>query len=115
MNQPRGIPLGAANWGRISVSDHNTSDRGTPETTTSDRERVDDATPIGRRNFLLGAGTAVAAGLAPTAAAQAQQPQAGSAAAAGWGSQRWRFSSWSTLACCSMPQNTPKDIWANYW
>jgi gluconate 2-dehydrogenase gamma chain len=81
MNQPRGIPLGAANWGRISVSDHNTSDRGTPETTTSDRERVDDATPIGRRNFLLGAGTAVAAGLAPTAAAQAQQPQVGSAAA----------------------------------
>jgi gluconate 2-dehydrogenase gamma chain len=62
------------------VSDHNTSDRGTPETTTSDRERVDDATPIGRRNFLLGAGTAVAAGLAPTAAAQAQ-PQAGSSAA----------------------------------
>lgn len=80
MNQPRGIPLSAANWGRISVSDHNTSDRGTSETTTSDRERVDDATPIGRRNFLLGAGTAVAAGLAPTAAAPAQ-PQAGSAAA----------------------------------
>ena len=64
------------------MSDHNISDRGTPETTTSDRERVDDTTPIGRRNFLLGAGTAVAAGLAPTAAAQAQQPQAGSAAAA---------------------------------
>jgi gluconate 2-dehydrogenase gamma chain len=35
----------------------------------------DDAQPIPRRNFLLGAGTAVAAGLAPTPGAQAQTPQ----------------------------------------
>jgi gluconate 2-dehydrogenase gamma chain len=35
---------------------------------------ADDKTPIARRNFLLGAGTAVAAGLAPTPPAQAQTP-----------------------------------------
>jgi gluconate 2-dehydrogenase gamma chain len=40
-----------------------------PDISTSD-----DKTPIARRNFLLGAGTAVAAGLAPTAPAQAQTP-----------------------------------------
>ena len=40
----------------------------------------DDAQPIPRRNFLLGAGTAVAAGLAPTQGAQAQTPQPASTA-----------------------------------
>ena len=40
----------------------------------------DDAQPIPRRNFLLGAGTAVAAGLAPTPGAQAQTPQPASTA-----------------------------------
>ncbi|HEY7663299.1 MAG TPA: gluconate 2-dehydrogenase subunit 3 family protein [Xanthobacteraceae bacterium] len=38
--------------------------------------------PIARRNFLLGAGTAVAAGLAPTGPAEAQAPAAGSPAPA---------------------------------
>jgi len=37
--------------------------------------------PIGRRNFLLGAGTAVAAGVTPTVKADAQQPTATSSAA----------------------------------
>ena len=40
---------------------------------TSDQE-PDDKAPIARRNFLLGASTAVAAGLAPTAPADAQHP-----------------------------------------
>jgi gluconate 2-dehydrogenase gamma chain len=40
----------------------------------------DDAQPIPRRNFLLGAGTAVAAGLAPTPGAQAQTPRPASTA-----------------------------------
>jgi gluconate 2-dehydrogenase gamma chain len=42
----------------------------------------DDGGPIARRNFLLGAGTAVAAGLAPTAQVEAQNPLAPPAAAA---------------------------------
>jgi gluconate 2-dehydrogenase gamma chain len=41
----------------------------------------DDKTPIARRNFLLGAGTAVAAGLATSAEAQQPKPAAGPAAA----------------------------------
>jgi gluconate 2-dehydrogenase gamma chain len=41
----------------------------------------DDKSPIARRNFLLGAGTAVAAGLAPTAPAAAQTPQGAPASA----------------------------------
>ena len=45
------------------------------EKTTPD-ENADENNPIARRNFLLGAGTAVAAGLAPNGAAQAQQPTA---------------------------------------
>ena len=40
---------------------------------SSDQE-PDDKAPIARRNFLLGASTAVAAGLAPTAPAEAQHP-----------------------------------------
>jgi gluconate 2-dehydrogenase gamma chain len=48
------------------------------ETTPDDN--ADDSNPIARRNFLLGAGTAVAAGLAPSGAAQAQQPTAASSA-----------------------------------
>lgn len=40
----------------------------------ADDRTTDDKTPIARRNFLLGAGTAVAAGLSPAAPAQAQQP-----------------------------------------
>jgi gluconate 2-dehydrogenase gamma chain len=43
-------------------------------------KNTDDAQPIPRRNFLLGAGTAVAAGLAPTQGAQAQTPQPASTA-----------------------------------
>ena len=41
----------------------------------TDKRTSDDKIPIGRRNFLLGAGTAVATGLAPTAPAEAQNPQ----------------------------------------
>ena len=42
---------------------------------------VDERSPIARRNFLLGAGTAVAAGLAPTPGAEAQTPPPAAAAA----------------------------------
>jgi gluconate 2-dehydrogenase gamma chain len=56
------------------MTDHKTTD----SNRTNDRPS-DDKTPIARRNFLLGAGTAVAAGLA--APAEAQQPKAGPAAA----------------------------------
>src|SRR6266851_2055453 len=50
-----------------------------PDISTSD-QAPDDQAPIARRNFLLGAGTAVAAGLAPSAPAEAQAPQAAPAA-----------------------------------
>ena len=43
---------------------------------TTPDDNADEKNPIARRNFLLGAGTAVAAGLAPSGAAQAQQPTA---------------------------------------
>jgi gluconate 2-dehydrogenase gamma chain len=46
----------------------------------ADDRPSDDKLPIARRNFLVGAGTTVAAGLAPNAPAQAQQPKPGSAA-----------------------------------
>jgi gluconate 2-dehydrogenase gamma chain len=39
----------------------------------TDKATPGEANPIARRNFLLGAGTAVAAGVAPTAPAQAQE------------------------------------------
>jgi gluconate 2-dehydrogenase gamma chain len=39
-----------------------------------DNKTPDETAPIARRNFLLGAGTAVAAGLTPTPQAQAQTP-----------------------------------------
>src|SRR6516164_8046210 len=42
----------------------------------ADKNAPDDNNPIARRNFLLGASTAVAAGLTPTAPAQAQQSTA---------------------------------------
>jgi hypothetical protein len=45
------------------------------------KDTPDDNNPIARRNFLVGASTAVAAGLAATAPAQAQQPAAAAAAA----------------------------------
>src|SRR5262249_14142993 len=37
-------------------------------------EKKVDTTPVARRDFLLGAGTAVAAGLSPAAAADSQHP-----------------------------------------
>ena len=46
----------------------------------NDKKPSDDGGPIARRNFLLGAGTAVAAGLAPTAQVEAQNPPAPPAA-----------------------------------
>ena len=47
----------------------------------AEKTTADESSPIRRRNFLLGAGTAVAAGLAPPAAAPAQ-PAASSASTA---------------------------------
>src|SRR5256884_9938273 len=53
----------------------------------TDKNAPDDNNPIARRNFLLGASTTVAAGLAPTASAQAQQPTAAAPAAPAAGSE----------------------------
>src|SRR5216684_5575043 len=60
----------AARQGRFSMTSNKTSNERPPNDNTSD-----DNNPIARRNFLLGAGTAVAAGLAQGAPAQAQQPK----------------------------------------
>src|SRR5262245_12490118 len=51
------------------------------EGTVTGKNKPDDAGPIGRRNVLLGAGTAVAAGLAPATAAESQTAQSAVAAA----------------------------------
>jgi gluconate 2-dehydrogenase gamma chain len=48
----------------------------------TDKKTSDDATPIARRNFLLGAGTAVAAAAAPAAAPSSAQAQAHAQASA---------------------------------
>jgi gluconate 2-dehydrogenase gamma chain len=48
----------------------------------TDKKIPDDTSPIARRNFLLGAGTAVAVGLAPAAPAEAQTPSAATPPAA---------------------------------
>jgi gluconate 2-dehydrogenase gamma chain len=45
------------------------------EVSMTDDQTTDDTASIARRNFLLGAGTAVAAGLTPAAPAEAQQPK----------------------------------------
>src|SRR5262245_64630775 len=47
----------------------------------ADDRTTDDTAPIARRNFLLGAGTAVAAGLTPATAAEAEQAKAVAGAA----------------------------------
>src|SRR3974390_2369589 len=44
-------------------------------------ERMNDGSPVARRDFLFGAGTAVAAGLAPASAGSAEQSNAGPAPA----------------------------------
>jgi gluconate 2-dehydrogenase gamma chain len=65
------------------MSDLSNSGRQTSEDNRSDHKGIKDTPPIGRRNFLLGAGTAVAAGLAPDTPAQAQSKSVGAAAAPG--------------------------------
>src|SRR5262249_4327626 len=70
-----------------SRMEHQALARQTGEVAMTDKNTPDDSNPIARRNFLLGASTAVAAGLAPTAPAQAQQPPAASAAAPAAGSE----------------------------
>jgi gluconate 2-dehydrogenase gamma chain len=58
------------------------------EVAMTDKNALDDNSPIARRNFLLGgASTAVAAGLAPTASAQAQKPTAAAPTAPAAGSE----------------------------
>src|SRR5947208_8673888 len=65
-----GIKLERGKQGRFAMTEKTTPD-----------ENADDNNPIARRNFLLGAGTAVAAGLAPSGALQAQQPTVASSPA----------------------------------
>jgi gluconate 2-dehydrogenase gamma chain len=57
------------------------ADKKTTVDTTAIDKTTDDKSPIARRNFLMGAGTAVAAGLTPAAPAEAQQPKAATPAA----------------------------------
>ena len=57
----KGIGLGRGSQGRLPVTE---------------KSKPDDHNPIARRDFLLGAGTAVATAVNPGAAAQAQQPAA---------------------------------------
>src|SRR4051812_32372215 len=56
------------------MTDKKTSDNTAAESKAVDKKTADE-TPIARRHFLLGAGTAVAAGLAPAAPGEAQTPQ----------------------------------------
>ena len=65
-----GIKLERGKQGRFAMTEKTTPD-----------ENADENNPIARRNFLLGAGTAVAAGLAPSGALQAQQPTVASSPA----------------------------------
>jgi gluconate 2-dehydrogenase gamma chain len=62
--------------------EHEALTRQAREVAMTDKKTSDDNNPIARRNFLLGASTAVAAGLTPTAPAQAQQPAAAAPAPA---------------------------------
>src|SRR5262249_35073234 len=56
--------------------EHQALRRKAREVAMTDKNMPDDNNSIARRNFLLGASTAVSAGLAPTAPVQAQQPAA---------------------------------------
>jgi gluconate 2-dehydrogenase gamma chain len=67
--------------------EHQALARQTGEVAMTDKNTPDESNPIARRNFLLGASTAVAAGLAPTAPAQAQQPAVAAAAVPAAGSE----------------------------
>jgi len=67
--------------------EHQALARQAREVAMTDNNMPDDNNPIARRNFLLGAGTAVAAGLAPTAPVQAQQPAAAAPAVPAAGSE----------------------------
>jgi gluconate 2-dehydrogenase gamma chain len=55
------------------MSDNKTAVDTSAENKAIDKKKADES-PIARRHFLLGAGTAVAAGLAPAAPAEAQTP-----------------------------------------
>ena len=57
------------------MTNKKTSDNTSAENRSTDKTSADES-PIARRHFILGAGTAVAAGLAPAAPAAAQTPQA---------------------------------------
>src|SRR5262249_17235970 len=67
--------------------EHQALARQTGEVAMTDKDTPDESNPIARRNFLLGASTALAAGLAPTAPPQAQQPAAAASAAPAAGSE----------------------------
>src|SRR5919204_1421794 len=63
---------------RVPLSSQRTSARTrlAGEVVMTEKSKPDDSNPIARRNFLLGAGTAVATAVNPGSAAQAQQPAA---------------------------------------
>jgi gluconate 2-dehydrogenase gamma chain len=75
--------LGLKPWrgehGEVAMTNKKTPDE-TPAGNRAADKGTSDESPIARRHFLLGAGTAVAAGLAPAAPAEAQTPQASPAA-----------------------------------
>jgi hypothetical protein len=68
------------------MSDKKTSDQALPRNKPADKTTADES-PIARRHFLLGAGTAVAAGLAPYGAGGGANP-AGVAGRGGLGRAR---------------------------
>src|SRR6476660_478913 len=80
---PRGtrrVPVwGLESWrgehGEVAMTDKKTPDNTSAENRGTAKTSADEG-PIARRHFLLGAGTAVAAGLAPAAPVAAQTPQA---------------------------------------
>src|SRR5262249_23923888 len=71
------MPRGDARAAHAARMEHEALARQRRGVAMTDNNAPDDNNPIARRNFLLGgASTAVAAGLTPTAPAQAQQPTA---------------------------------------
>src|SRR3954449_10757404 len=73
--RPRMGPCWRGEHGEVAMTDKKTSDNTSAENRGTAKTSADES-PIARRHFLLGAGTAVAAGLTPAAPVAAQTPQA---------------------------------------
>ena len=76
----------------------------------AERKTTDDNPAIARRNFLLSAGGAVAAGLTPTAAAEAQQAQTATAGSAAGTNQPCSRVPSSAVSFCVWVQVPPDKV-----